>query len=604
MGGKGKGAKGRRGVQASRARQQQQAAARRNVAAPGGRGGGAADSGAGSPDAPPGHLDGTRSRGRAPAASPPPSPVPAASPPPPVPAASPPSPVPAAGGAAAPLRRYLDVSAVRIQDWLGRTPDLKFRRGASVLLSQATAPDAWEGRLPEGATWNDEAGNVDGVVCLVVADDADIAEVAHAVVKSMREKMPHCPIQAVAGTARSYAAAYPAMALARRDGDFLIDSPPAPAEVILAKPCDQCRAAAATRPGVQVSKDDTYDLCAECEARFDAAGRTAGQPVQAPRPERRLKEALAKAGMPVEDFTDAFADTAAAGQRDRDDAATQLALIYADGNRVGAFISRAAGTPGGPDKATIAPLLDEAALGALAHAVMDRYPGCPRPPVLVNLAGGDDLLVSVPAADAWLFTRTLLASFTSLLVSRTGGWPPQTRQNIPTLSAGLVFHHLKTPFSDVVRLAGERLLLAKKAAGGREAAVAFLDMTADGSQPPPGRQPVTLAYLDKHAERLQQTAGLPNSRRQTLLDLHRNGHIEEFITRLTDFDDNRPLWEIAAGPGATAAAARGELAGNENARHDVRRALDIARHWHAGPRTEAPRTEAEQARAEQDEGAS
>ncbi len=547
MGGKGKGAKSRRGAQASRARQQQQA----------------------------------------PAASPPPAP-----------AASPP-PVPATGGAAAPLRRYLDVSAVRIQDWLGRTPDLKFRRGASVLLSQATAPDAWEGRLPKGATWNDEAGNVDGVVCLVVAEDADIAEVARAVAGSMREKMPHCPIQAVTGTAESYAAAYPAMAMARRDGDLLIDSPPAPPEVVLARPCDQCRAAAATRPGVQVSKDDTYDLCAECDARFGAAGRTAGRPVQAPRPERRLKEALAKAGMRVEDFSDNFADTAAAGQSERDDAATQLALIYADGNRVGAFIRGAADTPGGPGKATIAPLLDEAALGALASAVMDRYRGWSRPPVLVNLAGGDDLLVSVPAVDAWLFTRTLLASFTSLLASGTGDWLPQTRKTIPTLSAGLVFHHVKAPFSDVVRLAGEQLLLAKNATSGKEAAVAFLDMTADGSQPPPCRQPVTLAYLDEHAERLQQTADLSNSHRQTLLDLYRRGHIEKFAKRLTDFGDNRPLWEIAAGPGATAAAVRGELARNKDARHAVRRALDIARHWHAEPRTEAEQAGTEQAGTEQ-----
>lgn len=485
------------------------------------------------------------------------------------------------------VRYYLDVSAVRIQDWLGRTPDLKFRRGASVLLSEATAPQAWKGRLPAGVRWNDEAGAVEGVVSLVAdgpsADDTtSLIEAARAVVRSMRETMPHCPVQAVAGTGDSYATAYPAMALARRDGDFLIDSPPAPPEVILAKPCDQCRAAAAVKPGVKVSSDDTVDLCEECAARLDAAGRTAGRPSQAPLPEQRLRKALEEAEMPVQGFSDTFADMAGAGQRDRDDAATQIALIYADGNRVGAFLSRAAGIPHGPDKATIAPLLHQATLGALAHAVIDRFRGWPRPPVLVNLAGGDDLLVSVPAVDAWLFTRTLLTAFTSLIADKTGAWPTEARENIPTLAAGLVFHHLTTPFSDVVRLAGDQLVLAKSKTRG-SAAVAFLDMTADGSQPPPGRAPVMLAYLEEHDKRLQQIADLPASRRQTLLDLDGQGKTGDFIRRLTDFD-NRPLWEIAAGSRADAPTVRDVLGRDENKRHEVRRALDIARHWHAEPR--------------------
>ena len=37
------------------------------------------------------------------------------------------------------------------KDWLGRTPDLKFRRGGSVLLSEATERRFWDARLPAGA---------------------------------------------------------------------------------------------------------------------------------------------------------------------------------------------------------------------------------------------------------------------------------------------------------------------------------------------------------------------------------------------------------------------------------------------------------------------
>ena len=75
------------------------------------------------------------------------------------------------------VRRYLDVSAVRIQDWLTRTPDLKFRRGASVLLTEATARDVWEKQMPPGMRWNDEAGELDGVVALVVADSVADTEI-------------------------------------------------------------------------------------------------------------------------------------------------------------------------------------------------------------------------------------------------------------------------------------------------------------------------------------------------------------------------------------------------------------------------------------------
>lgn len=556
MAGKGK---HKKSGQSSRAQQQQQAAARRAPAAPAASSAPLADpatSGQPAADRPEQHQ----------------------APPPGVPAPS-------------SEHQYVDISAIRIQDWLGRTPDLKFRRGGSILLTRATAPSAWDGMLPPGARWNDQAGNVDGVVSVVLDppgqdahEDQDLpGQIAARVARRMRELMPQCHIQAVTGSGETYAAAYETMTRARRDGDLLIDWPAAPPELILAKPCDQCRAAAAVRRGVIVNdKDKPVDLCRECDARLDAAGRTAGRPSQAPLPEQRLREALKDAGMEVTDFAATFQDMAAAGVRERDDAATQLALIYADGNKVGAFISQAARIVGGPAKAQIAPLLDKATLGALARAVISRFDGWREPPVQVNLAGGDDLLVSVPAADAWLFAQTLLSSFTELLGEATRGWPPEARKHLPTLGAGMVFHYAKTPFSDVVRLTAGQLRHAKaKTRGG--AAVAFLDMTADGSQPPPGREPVTLGYLTAHAARLQQVADLPASHRHTLLGLIRDDRTQDFIDRLTDFGD-QPLWELAAGPGADRPQVRAALNASQGTLDDVRRALDIARHWHAAPR--------------------
>jgi hypothetical protein len=488
------------------------------------------------------------------------------------------------------VRHYADVAAVRIQDWLARTPGLIFRRGASALLSKATDPEQWKGRLPPKVRWNDEAGHVDGVVPLVADEsvaDVDVPRVlqdaARQVAREMRDLMPHCPVQAVAGTGASYAEAYAGMASARREGDFLLDWPPAPPETVLAKPCDQCRQAAATVPGVKVTRDDTLDLCAECDARLEAAGRTTASEAMAPAPERRLRRALSDAGLPVTGFSDSFAEMAAAGRRDRDDTPSQVALIYADGNRVGAFLSMAAAAADGPKKSEIAPILEKAALGALVQAVKSRFTGWAEPPVLPHLAGGDDLLISVPAVDAWLFAVTLVSEFGRQVAQATGGWPEGIREHPPSLSAGLIFHHNTAPFFDVVRLAGEQLLTAKNAAAGRAATVAFLDLTADGSQPPPGREPMTLRYLDANAGRFGRTADLPDSRRATLLDLARHDAWEEFIARLTDLP-NDPLWEFAAGPGATAADARKALQVNGTKLAEVRRALDVARHWHAEPR--------------------
>lgn len=494
--------------------------------------------------------------------------------------------------AAGPARvsHYADVAAVRIQDWLARTPGLIFRRGASALLSKATDPEQWDGRPPPKVRWNDEAGHVDGVVPLVADEsvaDADVPMVlqdaVRQVAREMRALMPHCPVQAVAGTGASYAEAYVGMASARREGGFLLDWPPAPPEAFLAKPCDQCRQAAATVPDVKVTRDDTVDLCAECAARLKAAGRTTAGEAMEPAPERRLRRALREAGMPVTGFSDSFAEMASAGRRDRDDTPSQIALIYADGNRVGAFLSRAAAASGGPKKSEIAPMLEKAALGALVQAVRDRFTGWAEPPVLPHLAGGDDLLISVPAADAWLFAVTLVAEFGRQVAQATGSWPEQIREHPPSLSAGLVFHHKTAPFFDVVRLASEQLLRAKNATAGRAATVAFLDLTADGGQPPPGREPMTLRYLEGNAGRFGRAADLPESRRATLLDLARHDARDDFIARLTDLP-NDPLWEFAAGPGATAADARTALQANDAKLAEVRRALDVARHWHAEPR--------------------
>jgi hypothetical protein len=502
-----------------------------------------------------------------------------------------PAPSETAPKAPAASQHYLDVSAVRIQDWLARTPDLKFRRGASALLTQATGRASWlDGKLPSGIRWNDEAGDVDGVVSLVLdqadTDDPelDIARIAHQVAQTMRKEMPYCPIQAVTGTGTSYVEAYKGMEQARQAGRLLINSPAVPPEVIVAKPCDQCRSAAATQRAAWKTDEGTRDLCDDCDARLKAAGRTAGSQRWEPRPERLLRKAMGEAGVTVVDFPDNMQQLADAGRIDKDDTPSQVALIYADGNAVGAFLSAAA-TSNVP-KQDIVPMIEAATMGALADAVLDRYRGWGRPPVLANLVGGDDLLVSVPAADAWQFTRVLLAAFGQRIAQETADWRELASVQRPSLSAGLVFHHVKAPFSDLVRLVGDQLREAKNATRGKEASVAFLDLTADGATAPQGRRPLSLADLDKQAGRLGRIEKeTPSSRQAMLLDLLRLGDTDRFSWRLTELD-NPTLWEVVAGPGALPSAVRDELERNLEAITELRRVLDMARHWHADSRTE------------------
>ena len=485
-------------------------------------------------------------------------------------------------------RWYLDISALRIQEWLARTPGLRFRRGASVLLSEATEKQAWVTHLPAGTAWNDEAGDIDGVVSLVLTETADAtataSQAASEAIKAMRERMPYIHIQAVLGQGGTYTQAYAAMKRDRQDGTVLLDSPPAPQELILAKPCDQCRLAPAVHRQVTIVRDRApgervLDLCAECNQRWPAGGGTKGSR-RSPRPERELLRVL---GPPAQDLADDFAQLAEGGRSRRDDAPTQVALVYADGNRVGDFlgqVSKLRGSKAGTRE--IARQIDEAAMGALADAVRDRFPGWKRPTVIAHLAGGDDLLISVPAADAWQFTRVLLASF-GARVSKIA--PPKVSP--PTMSAALVFAHQSHPFSDLVRIAGRELRAAKSATRGEAASVSFRDLTADGGDQLGHRSPLTAAYLDEHAAALAGIEEVPPSRRQALLALLRQDATADAIRRLTDFEDNYPLWEVIAGPGATPSQVREVLASSEQKQAELRQLLDIARHWRTHPREEA-----------------
>lgn len=412
---------------------------------------------------------------------------------------------------------YLDVAAVRIQAWLARSRNLRGWRGASIMLQQATSHEEWKDKLPAGTEWNDEVGDLDGVVSLKASDPSDeravgdvLTNAARDVARDLRRRLPHCDLQAVTASGVSYAEAYPAITAKIAAGDLVVDMPARPTEVILAVPCHDCRQAPA-----EVScpePDGTHLACGECARRVKSAGGTkGGWEKRSPKPERDVTARLRALGFEVQ-FPDDFKDMA--GDE------TQIALIYADGNKVGAFLEQAAKHPK-PSKDEIVRAISAATVGAVATTIRGRFQPGHKVPVLVHVAGGDDMMLSARACDAWPLTRALLAGFTSELGKEGRFWPPSVLKTLPTLSAGLVFHHRTDPFPDMTRLAKGQLKNAKREVKGAHASISFLDVTADGGEPPAGRPACRLDDLAAKDSLLGQLAAVPESQRNTLMALIR-----------------------------------------------------------------------------------
>ena len=91
---------------------------------------------------------------------------------------------------------YLDIVSARIQTWLSRTPPLRYHRGASTALALATGKasfaalaDKQSWLSEEKVRWNEQAGEVSGVVSLVLPGTLtpDLAEaLAHRVASSVK----------------------------------------------------------------------------------------------------------------------------------------------------------------------------------------------------------------------------------------------------------------------------------------------------------------------------------------------------------------------------------------------------------------------------------
>lgn len=403
---------------------------------------------------------------------------------------------------------YVDVAATRIQHYISRTPRLKGQRGASGWLSWATD----SGQLREvlagsqrltghGAELNPAAGQADGLVSVQLPAEVDPRPVAEEITRHLRSVLPAVELSAVWGSGPTYLDAYRDHMKGQRQAPPLVSLPPNSDFPPLAS-CAECRAAPATAT-IDIHEAGDLRVCLDCEARYADRYRRPGLEAERPvyREESRLLEALGRD--PVAGTAQDFAQLAALGSADSN--RNHLATVYADGNAIGAFLDRVA-VHGNPElKRHISAAISGATRDALLAAtrkVLDGEPGG-RVPVVPHIVGGDDLVVSIVADRAWPFVIAYLAEFRRRMAAVSGVPPALLGPVPPTASAGVVFAHASFPFRRAMELAAGRMRDAKRQLRGIVPAVAWLDVTRDGEQPPAGRGAWTLDDLLALADALQ-----------------------------------------------------------------------------------------------------
>jgi hypothetical protein len=418
------------------------------------------------------------------------------------------------------MNTYLDVGVVGVQRYLGRTPELKGRRGASAWLSHATRAeqlDAWVSEAHPDAAVNPDAGEADGVVPIILPADVDARQVAGRVMATLARRLPAARMRCRWASGSSYLKVYRDFFKTGAAQGF--DWLPANGDFPPLRSCEKCRADPAV--GRLTLHGETGWACADCFARYEDRYRQPGLrvdpsgavPVGA---ERQLLDCLA---LPAERTAKTFEDLAALGELPGN--RNHLATVFIDGNAMGELFDAVADSEDSGLKARLSGAVSQATRGALETATRGVLrDGDPAVAVIPHVVGGDDVLVSVVPERAWAFTTTFLTDFAARVTAVAGlvAYLPAGVDG-PSASAGMVFSHVKFPFRRAVELAETALRSAKAQQAGRVAAVSWLDVTHDGEQPPLGRRAWRVTDLDGAAVALRALREIDPAGRAVLTQL-------------------------------------------------------------------------------------
>ena len=345
------------------------------------------------------------------------------------------------------MTTYVVIGAKRIQQWIARTPRLALTKGASQALTSRTSRDHLSGRLPEELRLSDEVPDIAGVVVLE-SDEPVTDDVVDAALMVVAEGLPGLEWNAWVHEADSYVEAYQATGGGQR----------------------------CTRVRHRVPSARRLPMLAECEGCHEESAEVVVEP--------EMFEHLTKIEEPGEDAH----PVRAMGRRDADN---HLALILADGNRMGDFFKKVAQLKDPQAHKALSKALDDATQKAAERAreaVIAKMANPKFCPDVLHYIGGDDVMASVAGRFAWLWAVTLAEAFESEFRSRVdevcANRGPQfqavrTAAGRASLGVGIVFTHYKAPFAGARELAEEMEKIAKKTGKGEKSYIAWADTTAD-----------------------------------------------------------------------------------------------------------------------------
>lgn len=379
------------------------------------------------------------------------------------------------------MTTYVVIGAKRIQQWIARTPRLALTKGASLALTTRTSRDHLSGRLPEELRLSDEVPDIAGVVVLESDEpvDDDVVDTALMVVA---EGLPGLEWNAWVHEADSYVEAYQAMGGGQRCKRVRHRVPSARRLPMLAE-CEGCHEESAEVLVAVPEGKDSYG--ADCVVRREAFKQWKRdlKPREDGVAEPEMFEHLTKIEEPGEDAH----PVRAMGRRDADN---HLALILADGNRMGDFFKKVAQLKEPQAHKALSKALDDATREAARQAreaVIAKMVNPKFCPDVLHYIGGDDVMASVAGRFAWLWAVTLAEAFESEFRSRVNdacGTTPQFEEvrdaaKQASLGVGIVFTHYKAPFAGARELAEEMEKIAKKTGKGEKSYIAWADTTAD-----------------------------------------------------------------------------------------------------------------------------
>lgn len=458
---------------------------------------------------------------------------------------------------------YLCAYATRIQTWLARTPELKLLRGGSHALSAITSAGEvgpWLRFAPALAGFSvcRDAGDVDGVVVLEGSSVRAALDAAPVLLRHLHGTLPGLPWAAWVHESDNYLISYAAAdrgdPTVKRWSVLATSS-----EVSLGKSCASCRQEHAH--GSLTHPDASGPEGPDCRAKRSWAGKEGPWrevPGQAPSDFDALARIGGLAGSPEPTPT-----SHAVGRRD---SRNHLATIVADGNQIGSLFSRLAqaGASLAELRSQAVRILDEATHTAVSDAA--RAASHPQAEVKVvspHFVGGDDVLVSVPAAVAWQFASTLAARFEEEFRAKLT--PTLMRQDLPpaellddlagiSLGIGMVFAHAKHPFADAQELAHRAMASAKSDGRGRSSVIGWMDLTAGDTYDPHLIRASDAAAELADAGLAPSTFRLPASARQQLAMLVRDSVGPDGAPSQGFLDEKLSTWGKRTGlaPGASA----------------------------------------------------